>query len=580
MCRADAGSDSLSDVPTRLVPNVAALDELLKRLDLYGYSGTVLVAQEGQILLHAAYGFADDVTGERNRVGTRFRTASMAKTITAAAILLLLEDQKLQLDDPVGRFFEFAPEDKRHLAISDLLTHTAGLADWPGASARFDMETNARGLLAMPLAHTDHAHHYSNPGYGLLAAIVEKVAGAEFHDFVRNRIFDPAGMVDTAFVWETERLAGAPVAAGKGSPSRAYAVAPQAPWSARGSTGVISTALDLHRFNEAVRSDLFEPATRDLFLQPIVDIVDSTYFKYGYGWRHMRDDAGEEVVISSGNESDFSGMLVNYRSDVTVVALWNQSLDHALFRDLFFPLTRSGPGGVIAGALFGDAGDLPPAGATTADAEFARFAGTFGDGDGAAVSIRHGPTGLHISAASQSAVCLVFPGLETDPAELESRRDELELQLAPAADFNRRAHAIHIAGPIDPLDMFGAGPNTVLERWSAYEQAHGPIRHIRVTSAVTHERVNPEGSWSGALELAFDGFRIEERYIRFGHDEAFILPGAPAASQVRLVAAGEEKLYGHDLLGRGTITLRFEDGGVEIADPETGEVRWRGERLA
>jgi D-alanyl-D-alanine carboxypeptidase len=170
-------------------------------------SGAVLVARQGKPVFTGAYGMANRETGEPNKLTTRFRMGSMNKMFTATAIMQLVQAGKIKLDDPLGKFLNDYPnrDVASKVTIHHLLTHTGGTGDIFGPefeSHRLQLRTlndyiklyGSRALAFAPGTQWD----YSNYGFILLGAIVEKVSGVSYYDYVREHIFAPAGMTRTA----------------------------------------------------------------------------------------------------------------------------------------------------------------------------------------------------------------------------------------------------------------------------------------------------------------------------------------------------------------------------------------------
>jgi D-alanyl-D-alanine carboxypeptidase len=171
------------------------------------FAGAVLVAHQGKSVFSGAYGMANRETAEPNTLTTRFRMGSMNKMFTATAIMQLVQAGKIKLDDPLGKFLTDYPnkEVASKVTIHHLLTHTGGTGDIFGPefdSHRLELRTlndyiklyGSRGLAFEPGKQWD----YSNYGFILLGAIVEKVSGQSYYDYVRDHIFMPAGMTRTA----------------------------------------------------------------------------------------------------------------------------------------------------------------------------------------------------------------------------------------------------------------------------------------------------------------------------------------------------------------------------------------------
>lgn len=169
------------------------------------FSGAVLVAKDGRPLLEQAYGLADRERGIANAVDTKFNIASAGKMFTAVAIAQLAEQGKLAFGDPIGRYVSgFPPETADKVTIHQLLTHTSGMGDLPRDRASVMKESPSKladlmpRIVNQPLQFEPGARFsYSNSGYVVLGAIVERITGQSYYDYVREHVFKPAGMTST-----------------------------------------------------------------------------------------------------------------------------------------------------------------------------------------------------------------------------------------------------------------------------------------------------------------------------------------------------------------------------------------------
>jgi CubicO group peptidase (beta-lactamase class C family) len=183
------------------------------------FSGVVLVARHGTVLLQKVEGFAHRGDGIPNTLDTRFNLASMGKLFTAVAIGQLVEQGKVGLDDPI---LKYLPEYKGQpgwdkVKVKHLLSHTAGFGSYWGPE--FDAKrADIRAVkdyfplfTGKPLAFEPGTRwSYSNVGFIILGAIIEKASGEDYFDYIQKHIFDPAGMKDSGYFEldrDTPRLA-------------------------------------------------------------------------------------------------------------------------------------------------------------------------------------------------------------------------------------------------------------------------------------------------------------------------------------------------------------------------------------
>lgn len=184
--------------------------------DVWGFSGTVLVAWHGKVVFAKGYGYADQAFQQANTLETKFYIGSITKQFTAAAILKLVEQGKLSLDDPITRYLPDYPEDPgRRITIHHLLTHTSGVPNYtesPELLLRRTSRISPNDLLRFfayePLDfEPGTSFHYSNSGYIILGAIIERVSGQSYEAFLHKEFFNKLGMKNSGYA---RREAGLP----------------------------------------------------------------------------------------------------------------------------------------------------------------------------------------------------------------------------------------------------------------------------------------------------------------------------------------------------------------------------------
>jgi CubicO group peptidase (beta-lactamase class C family) len=187
-------------IPSQAQSLVNTIDEYISTYSSTGdFSGTVLIIKNDTTLFNKSYGYADYENKIPNTPDTRYMIGSISKQFTAAAILLLEEDGKLNLTDSLGLFFP----DKQHvrrIKIIELLTHQSGVRDiydLPGLMDNQEIKIDgiADMLLDMPLYFDPGTRYqYSNGGYALLAYLIEEISGESYEAFLDKRIFTPLNM--------------------------------------------------------------------------------------------------------------------------------------------------------------------------------------------------------------------------------------------------------------------------------------------------------------------------------------------------------------------------------------------------
>jgi D-alanyl-D-alanine carboxypeptidase len=288
---------------------LAALSSHAGKLAREGeFSGAVLVARGGQVLLEDAWGPADREAGIPNTSGTRFRIGSMNKMFTAVAALQLVEAGKLALDDPVGKHLPDYPNKRvaARVTVRHLLTHTGGTGDIFGpefGENRLQLRTHddyvellgSRGPEFAPGARFE----YSNYGFVLLGALIEAVSGQSYYDYVRENVYRPAGMTSTDSLPESVDVPNRAVGYTRPYPGAdSEPNTTTLPWRGTAAGGGYATVSDLMRFAQALSS---ETLISNAMLEEATHPHEQDY-GYGFGVR------GEGSLRSYGHGGGAPGM--------------------------------------------------------------------------------------------------------------------------------------------------------------------------------------------------------------------------------------------------------------------------------
>lgn len=300
----------------------AALDRYMNNLvDAKLFHGTVLVARAGTIILSKGYGPADSDHGIANSANTRLRIASVTKQFTAAAVMQLVAQGKLHVEDPICMHIDNCPERWHQITIQHLLTHTHGLPNFTDFPSYEQTQMNPITVselldklrLQWPVWRPGAEYHYGNTGYVLLGAIIERVSGQQYGDYLHDHVFAPLGMDNTGVTYAP--AAGENWALPYQSFSR---LAPPLDTSTLFAAGAVySTVEDMYRWDQALYSDQIVPqAQRDAMFTPFLN-------KYGYGWKII-DFKGHLCYRHPGEMDGARTMFQRYPNDrVTVIVLAN-----------------------------------------------------------------------------------------------------------------------------------------------------------------------------------------------------------------------------------------------------------------
>ena len=305
----------------------------------------ILVVKDGRIAFEHGYGVTDMRTLRPIGVRTNFRLASVTKQFTAAAIMLLVRDGKLNYEDSLTEIFPDFPEYGRAITIRRLLDHTSGLPDYedlmPPADPGLPVEqVQIKDAGVYELLKRQNAGKflpgtkwaYSNSGYVLLGVVIEKVSGRPFAEFLSARIFAPLKMTYTVAY---ER--------GKNDvPNRAYGhtkegvrwnETDQSPTSATlGDGGVYSSLSDLVKWDEALRrhtllseAEMRPALTSVHVLEGSPTGPDGTPADYGFGW-FLNPWRGHARMWHYGETAGFRTAIQRFVDDrLTVIVLCNRA---------------------------------------------------------------------------------------------------------------------------------------------------------------------------------------------------------------------------------------------------------------
>jgi CubicO group peptidase (beta-lactamase class C family) len=288
---------------------------------------SVLVLRDGAPLLRRSYGMADLEAGVAATPGTNYRLASVSKQFTATAILLLAEDGRLQLDDPVRRWLPSLPQASASVTLRHLLTHTGGLIDYEDVMDPNDPtqvhDADVLSLLELQdrtYFAPGHGYRYSNSGYALLSLIVERASGVRYADFLRTRIFMPLGMRNT-IAYEAGISDVAHRAYGYSLVNGIWSRTDQSTTSAvLGDGGIYSSIDDLAKWDAALYDQrlLHSESLRAAFTPATP--TDDPDVQYGFGWRITG-----ETLWHSGETIGFRNVIVRYpQRRMSVVVLTNR----------------------------------------------------------------------------------------------------------------------------------------------------------------------------------------------------------------------------------------------------------------
>ncbi|MBL8113377.1 MAG: serine hydrolase [Acidobacteria bacterium] len=547
-------------------PAAARVDEYLSRIEGYGFSGVIVLGRGEKVLLEKGYGLANREEKIPFGPETVVNTGSITKQFTGAAILKLEMQGKLRTSDVISRFFPEAPADKSAITVHHLLTHTAGLRhDYgPSDDEKVSREEIVSRILTEPLASKPGAvHSYSNAGYSLLAAIVEKLTGGSYEAYLARNLFAPAGMTKTGYVlpaWPPKSLA---VGYRDGErwgtiPGRQFG--PEGPyWNLRGNGGLQTTVGDMWRWHRALLgTDVLSAAAKEKLFHPWVR-EEGGRSSYGYGWSIAKTPRGTTVVMHNGGNGIYAADCRRY-------------LDEGLF--WFVASNGSAAPAIpvsdrIAGLVFGREVPLPPQTVAPDPAAISARAGTYELTGGGTVTVAVDAGRLALSSTDSAALSLLLGGGAIDPQRAAGLRAR-SVELATASS----------KGNVEPVwKAFGGsrGPGEGMpieavrareaEFWNGFRERNGELRGVQALA------VFPFREEIVGVLLRLEGAQGTS-YVQYGWEDGGLAGIRPLAElpAVRFVAVKGGGFARFDFRSGQTSALRFE-GDTLVLPLEGRELR-------
>ena len=281
------------------------------------------IVKDGKIVKAEGYGYADLERRIPVTPVTVLKIASVSKQFIATGIMLLVQDGKLSVSDPVGKHITDAPATWKGITIRHLLTHTAGLVrEAPGVDiSRLQPDIDViRNAYDAPLHFAPgEKYQYSNVGYFILGEIIRRISGRSWADYLDEKVFKPSGMMSTFPTNTTVKIADRAIGyVDNDNPRRA----PE--WTAlRPSGGFLSTVLDMAKWDAMLYTDriLTEAARREMWTP--VRLNDGTTSGYGYGWQ-LATNRGRTQVYHNGGGPGARATFTRFLEDrISIIVLIN-----------------------------------------------------------------------------------------------------------------------------------------------------------------------------------------------------------------------------------------------------------------
>jgi CubicO group peptidase (beta-lactamase class C family) len=315
------------------------INELLSLYSKYDqFTGTILVAENGQVIYKKGFGLANMEWKIPNQPNTKFRLGSITKQFTALSILQLVEQGKLKLDVPIATYLpDYSKTNGDKITIHQLLTHTAGIPNYTSSPNFFpDISRNPytpevfiKTFADLPLQFKPGEQFaYSNSGYFVLGYIIEKVTGKTYEQYLQENIFTPLKMINSGYDHHNVILENR--ATGYERNGKVYANSPYIDMSLPYAAGSLySTVEDLYLWDQALYSEkLLSAKYRDLLFGKYIPAGPPSY--YGYGWSIEdvnigKSDEKVQIVEHGGGINGFNTLITRIPSSKDLIVLLNNT---------------------------------------------------------------------------------------------------------------------------------------------------------------------------------------------------------------------------------------------------------------
>ena len=304
---------SLASTDSQLKNSIKRIVTAEAKYDLF--SGAVLVAEKGEIIYSAAFGLEDKAKNIQNKLTTKFSLGSIGKTFTAVLIMQLIEQGKMNLSDTLEMYLpDFPYPEKRKISIFHLLTHSSGLGNY---FTHKDYESKMQSLRhirdALPLVFDQkllfqpgEKFEYSNSGMLVLGAILEKVSGMSYREYLKKQILVPTGMNDSGIFYPEESVIDRAIGYSK-IDGNEYKVETEGEFPAFSDGGLYSTVLDMLKYDRALYENrLLSQKTKETMFSKT-----GPNKNYALGWE-TGDYMGEKFVGHVGGCPGFAADFIRF----------------------------------------------------------------------------------------------------------------------------------------------------------------------------------------------------------------------------------------------------------------------------
>ena len=529
------------------------LDDYLTRIERFGFSGGALAVRGKDVQLMKSYGLSDRAQKIPLATDSVYSLGSITKQFTAAAILTLEMQGKLSVNDLVSKYLDGVPADKAPITLHHLLTHSSGLeSDFsPTDYEPVGREEYVRRALQSTLLFTPgNGYQYSNSGYSLLAAIVEKVSGKSYEAYLIEHVLKPAGMPESGYkapAWKKSRIAHG-YRDGQDWGTIAQRIeAPDAPyWMLRGNGGLHTTLGDMLAWHRALDSDaVLSKEARAKYFKPYVAEGPAERSFYAYGWAVSKTPRGTTVVQHNGGNGVYVAEFMRFPEEDAMLFLTSTNAEMKAS-----PVVQ-----VLERILFGGAVAMPPAVVNMAPERLAPLAGRWVLPKGGAITIAADGNALAVRANDPEAMSALAP----PPAGQAERFAQLT---ARTADISSRSFKGDVTGLHEA--MGGDMPLDAVKAQEAGMMRDREGRLGRFVKSSVLATVPREGDTVQTIvRLEFEKASVFNIYV-WGPRRLLGIRGTPQLPALRYLPVSDRAFVAYSLeMGGAEQKLSFETTGGE-----------------
>jgi len=532
------------------------LDEYLSRLERFGFAGGALAVRGKDVLLLKSYGLASRARGIPLTTESVYNLGSITKQFTAAAILTLEMQGKLSVTELASKYLDGVPPDKAAITLHHLLTHSSGLesdfspTDYVPVGRE---EYVRRALRSHLLFKPGEGYEYSNAGYSLLAAIVEKVSGETYEAYLTERVFRPSGMLETGYKapkWAPDRIAHGYRDGEDWGTIIQRIQEPDAPyWTLKGNGGLHTTLGDMLAWHRALDTDaVLSKEERAKYFKPYVAEGPRGLSHYAYGWAVSKSARGTSVVQHNGGNGIYVAEFMRFPDEDAMLFL--TTTDAGLKAS---PVVE-----VLERILFGGTYALPPRVVDVAPDRLAAFAGQWRLPKGGALTLAVDGKALSIQpsgAEAFAALSAPSPGQAARLAEISARTADVSSR-AFKGDVSGLHEAMGGQMPIE--EMRSQGTNMMRDREARLGKFLG--------SAVLGVMPRDEDTAQAFVRLDFEKGSVYNVYV-WGPRRILGIRGMPELPALRYLPTAEREFTAFSVEAGGTehrLTFAERDGQTRL----------------